>query len=132
MLRKENQIYNDLQGGKGIPKTFWFGYAENIFINSNKRHNVLVMEFLGDDLETLFKKQRYFFSMKTILMIAEQLLTRIEYLHKMNYIHQDIKPENILVGSGRSKSTIYLADFGLSKKYYPYNDKYKENLDIEG
>ena len=121
-----------MQGGKGIPKIFWFGDALNIFKNSNKLHNVLVMEFLGNDLDTLFKKQRRFFSLKTVLMLAEQLLTRVEYLHKMNYIHQDIKPENILVGSGKSKSTIYLADFGISKKYYPSNDKYEENVNIEG
>merc|ERR1711945_7786 len=50
----------------------------------------------------------------------------------MNYIHQDIKPENILVGSGKSESIIYLADFGLTKKYSPSNDKYKENLGIQG
>ena len=131
-LKKENQIYNDLQGGKGIPKTFWFGYAQNVFKNSGKLHNVLVMEFLGNDLDTLFKTQRHFFTLKTVLMLAEQLLTRVEYLHKMNYIHQDIKPENILVGSGKSKSTIYLADFDISKKYYPSNDKYKENVSIEG
>ena len=90
------------------------------------------MEFLGNDLETLFKQQRYSFSLKTVLMLAEQLLTRVEYLHKMNYIHQDIKPENILVGSGKSKSIIYLADYGLTKKYYPSNDKYKENVGIQG
>ena len=90
------------------------------------------MEFLGNDLETLFKQQRYSFSLKTVLMLAEQLLTRVEYLHKMNYIHQDIKPENILVGSGKSKSTNYLADFGISKKYNPSNDKYKENVYIKG
>ena len=90
------------------------------------------MEFLGNDLDTLFKTQRHFFTLKTVLMLAEQLFTRVEYLHKMNYIHQDIKPENILVGSGKSKSTIYLADFGISKKYYPSNDKYKENVLIEG
>ena len=90
------------------------------------------MELLGDDLATLFEEQNYSFSLKTVLMLAEQLITRIEYIHKMNYIHQDIKPENILVVTGKSESTIYLADFGLSKKYNPSTYKYKEDDSGEG
>ena len=69
------------------------------------------MEFLGNDLDTLFKKQRRFFSLKTVLMLAEQLLTRVEYLHKMNYIHQDIKPENILIDD---EMNLKLIDFGYA------------------
>ena len=58
-------------------------------------------------------------------MLAEQLITRIEYIHKKNYLHKDIKPDNILIGYGQSKSTIYLADFGLSKNYNQFTSKQK-------
>ena len=52
-------------------------------------------------------------------MLAEQFLERVEYLHKKNYIHQDLKPHNFLMGTGEKKATVYLADFGLSKSCNP-------------
>lgn len=55
--------------------------------------------------------------MKTVLMIADQLIQRIEYMHSKSYIHRDIKPENFLMGLGKKTSVLYIIDFGLSKKY---------------
>ena len=40
------------------------------------------MELLGPNLEELFNKMEKSFSLKTILLIAIQLLSRIEYIHK--------------------------------------------------
>ena len=44
-------------------------------------------------------------------------ITRIEILHSKDYLHRDIKPENFCIGSGKSQNTVYLIDFGLSKRY---------------
>ncbi|KAJ3040104.1 serine/threonine protein kinase [Rhizophlyctis rosea] len=42
---------------------------------------------------------------------------RIEYLHKKNYVHRDISPENCLMGIGKKGSQVMLVDFGLAKLY---------------
>jgi serine/threonine protein kinase len=49
-------------------------------------------------------------------MVAIQIIDRIQFIHSKNIVHQDIKPENFLVGNPNS-SIIYIIDFGLSKKY---------------
>lgn len=37
-------------------------------------------------------------------------------LHSLNYVHNDIKMENVLIGK-HDPSKIYLIDFGLSSSY---------------
>ena len=83
------------------------------------------MENLGTDLDELLLQTGYIghFSTKTVLMIAEQILNRVEFVHQRNYIHRDIKPENLLMGLGESKGTVYLADYGIAKKN---DEKYEE------
>ena len=41
---------------------------------------------------------------------------RVEYVHSKNYLHQDIKPDNFLMGLGRRANQCYIIDFGLAKK----------------
>ena len=49
------------------------------------------------------------------------MVERIEGLHKIGYLHLDIKPDNILLGSDNMKSlessAIHLIDYGISKPY---------------
>ena len=51
------------------------------------------------------------------MLVAEQLITRIEYIHSKHFIHRDIKPDNFLVGRGRRANIIFVIDFGLSKRF---------------
>lgn len=37
-------------------------------------------------------------------------------MHKLGYLHRDVKPANIMIGSGKNANIVYLIDFGLSKK----------------
>lgn len=60
----------------------------------------LAMELLGPDLEELMLKRKpHKFSSKTVLMIGLQVIDRIEALHKIGYIHRDIKPDNLAIGT---------------------------------
>ncbi|CAK78811.1 unnamed protein product (macronuclear) [Paramecium tetraurelia] len=75
------------------------------------------MDLLGPSLEELFNKNQRKLSLKSVLMLADQLVQRIEYMHSKQFIHRDIKPDNFLVGVGSKSSRLYIVDFGLAKRY---------------
>lgn len=108
-LLYESKIYRILQGGYGIPSVKWFG--------SEGDYNVLVIDLLGPSLEDLFNFCGKKFSLKTVLMLADQMLHRLEYMHSRSYIHRDVKPDNFLIGTGSRKHICHIIDFGLAKKY---------------
>ena len=108
-LIAEYKIYKYLQHGFGIPKVYE--------CSKNKKYIILIMELLGESLEKKLNKCNRKFSLLTVLMIGEQLVTRLEFIHSKNYLHRDIKPDNFLVGRGNKSSIIYAIDFGLAKKY---------------
>eukprot|EP00913_Durusdinium_trenchii_P020101 g18889.t1 len=58
------------------------------------------------------------FNAQTAVLIAEQVLRRIEYLHSKGIVHRDIKPENFMFGIKSRVHHLYLIDFGLSKRYF--------------
>jgi len=109
-LAYEYRVYRILQGGVGVPKVHWFGREGD--------YNALVMDILGPSLEDLFNFCSKKFTLKTVLMLADQMLARIEYVHTKNFLHRDIKPDNFLIGLGKRKlNQVYVIDFGLSKRY---------------
>lgn len=67
ILEHEFHVYKKLSRGIGIPGVQWFG-AEGGF-------NVMVMDRLGESLEDLFVDSNYQFTLKTILLLAGQLVS---------------------------------------------------------
>jgi len=127
-LQLEAELLRKLSNGLGIPRMRYSGVERG--------YNVMVMDLLGPSLEDLFNFCNRKFSLKTVLLLAQQMLARIEYLHKQNFIHRDIKPDNFLMGLGRQGNIVHLIDFGLAKQYRdPVTKKhipYRDNKSLTG
>lgn len=108
-LHIESKFYRVMAGGIGIPTLKWFGTEGD--------YNIIVMDLLGPSLEDLFNFCNRKFSLKTVLLLADQLISRIEFIHSRDYIHRDIKPDNFLMGLGDRGNLVYIIDFGLAKRY---------------
>lgn len=86
-------------------------------MSTEGNYNIMLMDLLGASLEDVFKLNNNKFSVKTVVLIADQLLERIEFLHSKEFLHRDIKPDNFLIGRGKKVDKIYMIDLGLAKKY---------------
>ena len=105
----ESKVLQYLQGGIGIPTLYWAGQEGD--------YNIIVLDLLGKNLEELFTLCERKFTLKSVLMLADQLISNIEYIHFKNYIHRNIKPENFLIGLGKKSHKIFTIDFALSRMY---------------
>lgn len=62
----------------------------------DEKHIFIVMEFLdGGELFDRIK-EKDFFSENQSWKLMESLLKAVNYLHKQNIVHWDLKPENVL------------------------------------
>ncbi|CAL5413594.1 unnamed protein product [Camellia sinensis] len=127
-LHYESKLYMLLQGGTGVPHLKWFGVEGE--------YNAMVIDLLGPSLEDLFNYCNRKFTLKTVLMLADQLINRVEYMHSRGFLHRDIKPDNFLMGLGRKANQVYIIDYGLAKKYRDLQTHkhipYRENKNLTG
>ena len=127
-LLYESRIYRLLHGGIGVPNIHWYGIEGNF--------NILAMDLLGKSLEALFTSCGKRLTLKTVLMLADQMISRVEFFHPKNFLHRDIKPDNFVIGCGKRANHIYIIDFGLAKKYRDQKTQqhipYREGKNLTG
>lgn len=66
-LEYESKVYKTLAGGVGVPFVRWFG--------TECDYNAMVIDLLGPSLEDLFNFCNRKFSLKTVLLLADQLVS---------------------------------------------------------
>lgn len=112
-LHKKNQILH-VKAEKeilSISKSEWIVKLKYSFQDDD--YVYLVMEYLsgGDLMSVLIEKDNL--TEEDSKLYAAELVLAIEDVHKLMFIHRDIKPDNILIDSN---GHLKLSDFGLSKR----------------
>lgn len=108
-LNFESKLYTLFSGFFQVPKMHLF--------TKDSKDNIMVMDLLGPSLEDLFNLCGQQFTIKTVLMLTDQMINAVQFIHQKSFIHNDIKPDNFIMGLGSNKNQVYIIDFGLSKKY---------------
>ncbi|KAG2130809.1 kinase-like domain-containing protein [Suillus bovinus] len=92
-LEHKYNVLRQLGDTVGIPHVHWFGREDS--------YDALVLDHLGQSLESVFKAYQHSFSHNTIVFIAHQLVCRLQYIHSKHFIHRNLKPNDILIGTGK-------------------------------
>ena len=86
--------------------------------SEERASELLVMELLGDSVQTLWERasRRTHFSSPTVRHIGRGTLRCLRALHRAGYVHNDLKPPNVLLGAASSAAAdeMHLIDFGLA------------------
>lgn len=93
----------------------------NVKIIQKKDKKIIVMDLLGDSLNTLINQYKKF-GLKTVVLVGIEMIKIIKYIHSKGYLHRDLKPDNFTIGSISNEiNKIYCIDFGLAKKFLQSN-----------
>lgn len=109
----EARLYNIMSGSCNVPRIYHHCTDLN--------YNIIVVDLLGRSLEDLLNRCHRRMSVKTVLMLADQMISAVEFFHSKNYIHRDIKPDNFVMGTAKNSNQLYIIDYGLAKKYRDHN-----------
>jgi len=113
-LQHDARVLSLFHDTKGFPRIHLLGHTMHFKYS--------IMEFLGPDLGTLVAKApNKKFLLQTVLRIAIQTLKLLEEVHHVGFLHRDVKASNFGVGLGDKAHTIYIFDFGLSRRFCRLN-----------
>ena len=133
ILNMEQEIYSKLKKNN----LSWISCNFYECVRENKR-NYLILERLGVSLQHLINEKKGFSNNSThtvvmnlgqVLGILDRMIIILFKLHSIGYVHNDIKPENILIGTTEEQirsNQLYLIDFGIATPFWDFkNDKHK-------
>jgi serine/threonine protein kinase len=106
--------------------------------NELQEHNqrgflCFAMEMFGCSVWDLINDAERFparqFSLKCILQMGIDLTKCIRDLHRMGFIHLDVKPDNVVVSKDKG-DRLYLIDYGISEQYI-FNGRHRPQVDVK-
>ena len=75
----------------------------------------MVMEFIsGETLESFLEKSNGLIPLGDAISITRQLASALQYAHRRNMIHRDVKPANVMFVDDH-KERVLLTDFGIAR-----------------
>lgn len=98
-LARESRIYRSIEG-LGMPKMYWYANELHFFFflvlhvlfiryGSVNDYHAMILEMLGPSIEDLFHYCQRQFTIKTVLLLAEQMLERICHVHRRCVLHRE-------------------------------------------
>lgn len=116
-LEVEATVLQAMAGVQGFPALHSYGAAVG-----GSGLDAIVMERLGPSIHDLWKQQTQStcFSGPAVLQYGRSILRCLQSLHEAGFVHNDVKPNNVLLGreqSARADSrqhVLHLIDFGLA------------------
>ena len=115
-LAREALVLSTLQGESGFPALHHYGRQEVL----GQPCDVLVMELLGASVEDLCWKHAggTHFKAPTVMRLGRDVIRNLRKLHLAGFVHNDLKPSNLLLGppGSATESELHLVDFGISTR----------------
>jgi serine/threonine protein kinase len=109
-------VNQDQNSSKYFPKIYMGGQ----FSLKREQYAFVAIQKLGKTLLHYFRQRGSPFSIFTVCRIGIKLISALQILHESGFVHNDLKPDNILVGdessSPQSLGEIRLIDFGFATK----------------
>lgn len=113
-MKKKYYKWQDCQNLSEVKALTNLSHCNIVQLNElimTKSELYMIFDYMGINLYE-WTKQNETISEGTIRNIVFQILQGLTYMHRQNYFHRDMKPENILV----NQSIVKIADFGLAKE----------------
>lgn len=98
LLKNEAIIYNYIQHQEGFVTLKYYG--------ANDESYFMVMDLLGKNITQMKNDNEIVYDFAIFLFY--QMISRIQYLHENQLIHQDVKPDNFMMDdkNGNRKSVV--------------------------
>ncbi len=114
---KSSDVERELTALKELSKSSLILKFISFYQNPTGAQSVLVTEFLaGGDLCERTSSKDYVLTEQKCRTIVRQICRGVQYIHRSNYLHLDLKPFNIVFSQKKDDYDLRIIDFGLAKE----------------
>ena len=61
-------------------------------------------------------------------MIADKIISSLQFIHYKNFVHRDVQPSNFLMGLGKKLHHIYTIDYAFSTLFIDLNSNHRPDF----